>query len=244
MTRDSVSTARASIQPTPGGWRALFRSDDDGQTWRQASNFQQTNLGDGDGQYYFAMAAVPDEPNRVVVRGTTQGYWVTFDPSIATRNDSWQSLEYSPSPHPNARDFAFTAPTAEVPSLLLEADNGGLYGLFFRWTSLSNGLATTEMVSIAYDANSRTLFGGTYDNGVIAQDPSVLNQWYEVAGGHGGTVAVDSSGENSLRYLLADNMRSFQRSHLDEFGNPVTEPVRLADPATPLIAQRLIGGRS
>ncbi len=199
--------------------RALFRSSDQGAHWRQATNLVQTNPGESEqGSIHFAMVADPIDPYTVYLRGTTGGYKVQFDPGPG-QNDQWVSIMGSPQPHPDTRDLVFLSRTSpDDPLVLLEADDGGVYARNLQeggWESLNNGLRITEFYSVAQDLLGSTVeewIGGTQDNGVVQRERGLTPaQWESVLGGDGNTVAVDNSGENSIRYVMANNLRYFYR---------------------------------
>ncbi len=73
------------------------------------------------------------------------------------------------------------------------------------WRSLIGNLQLTEFWTIAYDSLSKTLFGGSQDNGLAEQRSSGSKPWDMVYGGDSFKVAIDtrSSPGYSIRYYSA-----------------------------------------
>jgi hypothetical protein len=131
------------------------------------------------------------------------------------------------SPHSDSRGLAFLNPTT-----LLEADDGGIYGITDvqnipdggisastppgsnpGWISLNGdlnglfGIRDTEFFSVAYDPLKGVIIGGSQDNGTeLQRQGSVI--WDSIQGSDGGTVAADptittSAGNDTQLYMIA-----------------------------------------
>jgi hypothetical protein len=163
---------------------------------------------------YFAMTADPTDDKVVYVsgiaNGTTssvyrvvapapsgQGIWISLHNSIFPDNQ----------PHPDSRHLAFLGN-----GILLETDDGGIYGLpgprdnpGTLWTTLSFGLRDTEFFSVAYDAENGDVLGGTQDNGTVVQPGPNGLFWDPVpkGDGDGGNTAFDDS--VGLTYFFRDD---------------------------------------
>ena len=116
-------------------------------------------------------------------------------------------------PHPDSRHLAFLNS-----GMLLETDDGGIYGLNHprspgttdRWVSLNSSIEDTEFFQVAYDETTGEIVGGTQDNGTVAEttfSPETSGSWNRIGGGDGGLTAVDPKG---VRYYFAD--KDFRRN--------------------------------
>src|SRR5207237_3251882 len=116
--------------------------------------------------------------------------------------DAWENISnegametgVATAPQSDSRDMVFNAAGD-----LLEADDGGVYRMqtynFDKtrrsWDSVNGNLQVTEFFTVAYDSLSKSIFGGTQDNG-IAEQPTLgtTKDWHNVNTGDGTYVAV------------------------------------------------------
>lgn len=192
------------------------------------------------GEFHFSFVADPTDPNVVYVGGDTQpgtGSGDELPNSIGadswfgrlfrgdaskTTGSQWTALTnkfaaFGTAPHADSRNMIFDAGRN-----LIEVDDGGIYkrsnpttdtGI---WTSLNNGLGITELHSVDYDANSKTIMGGAQDNGADEGAAFRNEPWREVEGGDGGRVRVDDlKSEYSIRYSSSQNLGNFAYRQVD-----------------------------
>ena len=102
---------------------------------------------------------------------------------------------------------------------MFEGNDGGIYrclsptttangvtpGGAAAWSSMNDTLQVTELHNIAYDRVSKLVFGGTQDNGSMAQQLPGYPIWSKIVNGDGGDVAVGvvSLPGQSIRYESA-----------------------------------------
>ena len=193
------------------------------------------------GEFHFSFVADPTNPNVLYVGGDTQpgtgsgnddlpnsiganswfGRLFRGDASKAT-GSQWVPLTNNfakdgTAPHADSRNMIFDAGRN-----LIEVNDGGIYkrsspttdtGI---WTSLNNGLGVTELHSVDYDANTKTIMGGAQDNGADEGDAFRNEPWREVEGGDGGRVRVDDlKSEYSIRYTSSQNLGNFTYRQVD-----------------------------
>jgi outer membrane autotransporter protein len=122
-------------------------------------------------------------------------------------------------PHADSRTMAFDAN-----GNLLQVDDGGIYWRLLaasnlgRWESLNGNLQITEFYAntLAYDRNTRTIIGGSQDNGIADQKTPGSLDWQATWGGDGGFVAVnDSPADFSVRYGSSQQLGNFGRYKVD-----------------------------
>ncbi len=145
----------------------------------------------------------------------------TWTPVVSTGASGTQ-------PHPDSRQMIFDRSTAA--GSILEVSDGGIWRLVnprssdntIRWSSLNGNLAITEFgASIAWDSFNDTIFGGTQDNSVIAQNSPGSTAWTGITWGDGNYVAADGTG---TRYLMSNNFEVFFRRTYDAAAHE-TNPV-------------------
>lgn len=167
----------------------LFRSDDGGANWGQASHWW---FGAGiDPEYNHA-------DQHIIVfhpqyNGTTNKVMFTGnDGGIRMTSDARAPVSYSPSPvNGNSPVCGNTAPGT------------------VSWTSKNNGYEITQFYHGAVFPNGQTFIGGTQDNGTL-KGSTASTTWSTIRGGDGGYVAVNPADTNML---FAENTGlSFQRS--------------------------------
>jgi autotransporter-associated beta strand protein len=119
---------------------------------------------------------------------------------------------------------------------LLQVDDGGIYRQTSpasnkgSWQSLNGNLQITEFYShaVSYDRNTKTIIGGSQDNGVAEQKTSGGTAWVEVEGwsGDGGITAVNDASPNfSVRYGSAQKLTNFGRYKVDTTNKRIGEQI-------------------
>ncbi|MBN1394825.1 MAG: pre-peptidase C-terminal domain-containing protein, partial [Pirellulales bacterium] len=188
-------------------------------------------LPSGQGAVHFSIVADPLHPNVVYIgcgvqpsvgedspigAETPSGLLFRGDASAAA-GQQWVHLTHSAdgstggtasgsAPHSDSRDMAFDAA-----GRLIEVDDGGIYVRTSPrdntgdWSSLNGNLQIAEIYDVAYDSTSNVAIAGAQDLGVVEQSESGGLTWSEVAGGDGGSVAVDEAS-------LADLNQSYRYS--------------------------------
>ena len=202
----------------------LFRSLDQGDTWRAVQNLPQIPQ-NGQAAWHFSFVAHPTDPDVLFIRGDVgDGYRVTMDDAMPA-NDAWALMQGAgangTSPHADSRDMTFDANGD-----LLQADDGGLYRLVDPdnagtrvWESVNGNIRPTEFYGITYDALNGTIFGGTQDNGTARQrdpgDALYPFTWDVVQGGDGGITLASTDGVTSTQYTSSQNLGGFTRRTVD-----------------------------
>jgi hypothetical protein len=149
----------------------LFRSDDAGANWGQASHWwaETTNprFVHADQHSIVFHPQYDGVNNKVMYVGNDGGIFRTDDARAAT------------------------ATGASAPC---DINNGSV-----NWVSLNNSYGVTQFYHGLPYPNGTTYFGGTQDNGTIrGTDASGANAWAMILGGDGGYVAVDPTNTNTL----------------------------------------------
>jgi len=147
----------------------LFRSDDGGQTWGNASYWwfpaNDPNYAHAD---HHAIAFHPD------YNGTTNRTVYTANDGGLQRSDNATAAVGTDASNTPANSVCGQANLPEV-----------------TWTSLNNGYSVTQFYHGTVYPDSRAFLGGTQDNGTLRRRPPLgANQWQEILGGDGGYVAV------------------------------------------------------
>lgn len=192
---------------------------DGGNTWTRMTNLPSIEAR-GISFFHFTIAADPVSSNIVYVSGVNN--WRRGDTN-APVGSQWTHYAFSgPNftfPHVDVRDVAFDANND-----LIEVSDGGIFRrptpqVSADYISMAGNLQTVEMHALAYDQNSRILFGGTQDNGSIVQNAPGQPTWsmLGLASADGGDVQVDvaSMPGFSIRYNSIQNLESFIRSTYD-----------------------------
>ncbi|MCE7930964.1 MAG: hypothetical protein DYH17_06280 [Xanthomonadales bacterium PRO6] len=74
-----------------------------------------------------------------------------------------------------------------------------------RWTTIENGLGSSQFYTGAVSATASRWLGGTQDNGTLLQDAgSPAGQFDHIFGGDGASVAIDPRNENTLYVSYQD----------------------------------------
>jgi hypothetical protein len=196
------------------------------------------NNGNG-GNLFGSISADPTNPNIVYVGygagdAGTNGYLTRIDAS-KTAGSQITPLNGGSfgSPHADLRDMQIDADG----NLILSSD-GGLSSLptptenTGAWKAIGGDIGAFELHDIAYDHVSHVIVAGSQDNGTLAQLTPGDTTWNTIEGGDGGDVAIDDvslAGVNeSIRYVAAQNLLSFQRQVYDSANNLVGKPTFLA----------------
>src|SRR5207253_7761862 len=113
------------------------------------------------------------------------------------------SLTGVASPSPHADHWALVSPPdfdGQTSKRLFDLSDGGVYrtrdvytaAQTSGWESLNDGLVTSLFYSVAGNAKTGVVIGGTQDNGTLrfAGDPQT---WTKMFSGHGGWAAADQT---------------------------------------------------
>ncbi len=149
----------------------LFRSDDGGTTWGQASHWLALGFSyvHADNHNIIFHPAYDGITNRTM--------YATGDGGVFRTDDA-------------------RSPVGEISSGPVCST---LEGFEVRWTSLNNGYGVTQFYHGLPFPDGSTYFGGTQDNGTnLGSDASGPNNWVEISGGDGGYVAVDPNNPDIL----------------------------------------------
>ncbi len=159
----------------------LFRSDDGGDTWRDANPARNLGSGFGTFSWYFGQVRVhPTNPDEVYV----------MDVQLMRSTDGGASWEVQSGTHVDHHALAFHP---ETPDLVLNGNDGGLARSTNggrSWQRLAD-LPVTQFYEIGFDATDPGhILGGTQDNGTIRTKTGSLD-WHRILGGDGFYVLVD-----------------------------------------------------
>ena len=156
-------------------------------------------------------------PNSVGAKGFTGRLFridASLPPGSQATHITHSHTTSGTAPHADSRGMAFTANGD-----LIEVDDGGIYRRTRPetndgdWSSMNGDIQTTELHSVAWDANSHLIIGGAQDNGTPQQFENEDREWEDVGSGDGGVVAVDDSSTPgySTRYSSSQYLADFQR---------------------------------
>ncbi len=170
----------------------LFRSNDGGQNWGQASHWWFTRGVDPEYAHADNHAIVfhpqyNGTTNKIMFNGSDGGVFYT--------NDARAPVALSPNPiTPTSPVCGNTAP-------------GGL-----AWGEKNNGYQVTQFYHGAVYPDGDTFIGGTQDNGTLRGVTGSPNAWQTILGGDGGYVAVNPA---NTSMLWAENTNSSMRRSLN-----------------------------
>jgi Ca2+-binding RTX toxin-like protein len=194
-----------------------------GNTWVR---MQQPGVTGRGFVHHFAMGVEPTNSRFVYVSGVFS--WQRGD---ANASEQWTTYAFDGTanftfPHADSRDVEFNSNGD-----LVEVSDGGIFRRASPtlatgdWISMVGTLQTSEMHSVAYDSNSRIIFGGTQDNGTIMQTTTGQLPWFTFQGADGGDVQVDvtSNPGFSIRYNSQQNLGGFNRATFDANNNLVAQ---------------------
>ena len=168
----------------------MFRSNDGGQNWGQASHWWFTR--GVDPEYSHA-------DNHGVVfhpqyNGTTNKIMYSHsDGGISMTSDARAPVSFSPDPISGASPVCGNTAPGVV-----------------AWQGKNNGYQVSQFWHGAIYPDGDSFFGGTQDNGTLRGQSGAPDGWNEIKGGDGGYVALNP---NNTNMLWAENTgRSLQRS--------------------------------
>lgn len=209
-----------------GNTSRVYRSTNSGASWIQMDSVLANA-----GGFFNGFTTDPGNPNLVYLGGLFvrnnfpySGRVVRGD-AAAPSGSQWASIASTngtgvgTAPHTDCRALAFTAS-----GMLVEADDGGVYGLPIadtghngftsKWRSLNGNLQISEMHSMAYDRVAKIFIGGTQDTGAQEQVRRGQPLWNKTSNGDGGDAAVDvtSIAGQSIRYESSQNLGGLYRT--------------------------------
>lgn len=185
---DAVVYARYRITGSPV---EFWSSSDGGATWNRVSTTDS---------YISVILADPAEAGSVYVGGVN--LWRSDDGGA-----TWHSKD---SPHVDYHMLLFDP---SVAADLYAACDGGLYRSqrAESWAFVADGIPNVEFYDLAVSTTKPELaIGGTQDNGTLLTDGSA-GHWREIAGGDGGTVAIDPT-DPQVMYAMNQYATSIMRS--------------------------------
>ena len=156
----------------------LFRSDDAGQNWGQASHWWFTpgvdpEFAHADNHALVFHPQYNGTTNTIMFNGSDGGIFVT--------NDARAPVSYSPNPITSASPVCGNTAPGVV-----------------AWGERNNGYQVTQFYHGAHYPDGNTFFGGTQDNGTVRGVTGSPNAWSAISGGDGGYVALNPSNTNML----------------------------------------------
>jgi hypothetical protein len=230
----------AMVIDASGVASGVFRSQNGGASWTAMG--APSIFPGAQGWIHGAIAADPVNPNVVYVSGDRQGFpndnGCTEYSANTLRGDAasatpWQAVvcngAQGTSPHADSRAMDF-----DTYGNLLQANDGGFYRLDHpnlpsrKWVSVNGDLRVTEIHSAAFDAITRTAFGGAQDTGSPMQNAPGSRTWTDFLQGDGGVVGIDETsggGAYSVRYTSYTELTGFNRSTWSPSNTLVGSPV-------------------
>jgi hypothetical protein len=136
--------------------------------------------------FHFSLTADPVDANIVYLSGLASPVY-RGDALANGGNGSWATLTSSSYPHSDSRSLTFV-----YPNLLLESDDGGVFGLNNPrtsngvWHAASANMQATEFFSVSMDPTTGLIAGGSQDNGTSEQASVGGVAWNQVAGNNDG----------------------------------------------------------
>jgi hypothetical protein len=236
----------AMVIDANGAASGVFRSANGGATWTALGVPSPTIHPGGQGLINAAIEADPVNPNVVYVGGDRQdspfpnvngcnNFSANTFRGDASLSSPWQSVvcngAQGTSPHAGARDMDF-----DNYGNLLQANDGGFNRLNHpdvttrQWVSLDGNLRPAQMHSAAFDAVTKTAFGGTEGTGTTMQNAPGSRFWTDFLQGDGGVVAVDDTsagGSSSIRYTSFPFLGFFNRSAWSPSNTLISGPTPL-----------------
>lgn len=229
-----TNAAYAAIFNNSGHLGSVSRSANMGGTWGSMGVPSPEIEPGGQAQVHGAIVADKNDANIVYLSGDRQSNFpfsanVFRGDNLISSGSKWISVvkgnAQGTSPHPDSRSMALDANGD-----LLQSNDGGVYKLLTpgvaltrKWVTLNGNLRCTEAHSMGYDSFTKTLIVGTQDNGTVYQGAPNSATWFQLLGGDGGNVAVDSNQAAhpgvSIRYSCFQNFQFFNRSRWDSGNN-------------------------
>lgn len=189
----------ASVVKTIGSTLNIYRSDDQGMTWRIIlPGTPSVNIYGGAGTYANALTVFPTNPNRILIGGVNlwqglqiqeTGYYEWLEVS------QFFSNPYEPNyVHYYHHNYVFRP---GYPTTFYCGTDGGIYkGVFsqnaYTFSSLNRGYITTQFYSAALSGIEEYVLGGSQSDGTISipGDGNTQEQGYTIFGGIGGPCAI------------------------------------------------------
>ena len=158
----------------------LYRSDDGGDTWRDADPDRGANYAFAGFSWYFGQVRVaPDDPDVVFV----------LDVLLGRSDDGGKSWTHTAGTHVDYHAMGFHP---EDPETVLVGNDGGIavsHDLGSTWPERP-ALANAQFYEIGlHPTNPQQFFGGTQDNGTLGRLST--DRWTHILGGDGFYVIVD-----------------------------------------------------
>jgi photosystem II stability/assembly factor-like uncharacterized protein len=171
------------------GYLGLFRTDDGGDTWRDADPNRGVTPGLGGFSWYFGQVRVhPSNPDVVYV----------MDVLFMRSGDGGSTWTTTPGIHVDHHALTFFP---DDPETLLNGNDGGVALSTdggFTWTRAGD-LPNTQFYEIAFDpSRPERLYGGTQDNGTVRTLTGAADDWTRILGGDGFYVVIDPEDPNTI----------------------------------------------
>ena len=201
VTADNPSVVYALFGGNNNGFYAIYKSNNEGQSWTQQANSPNllgwaTDGSDSDGQAWYDLAfeVSPQDENILFVGGVN--CWKSTDGGINWNlNTHWYGggganymhadehmLKYNP-----INNYIYSANDG---GLYFSSDNGG------DWTDISDGLQITQFYSLGVSQTVQdNVITGSQDNGTFLKNSS---NWDAVIGGDGMECIIDYTNANIM----------------------------------------------
>ncbi|AUB84522.1 hypothetical protein THSYN_28725 [Candidatus Thiodictyon syntrophicum] len=191
----------------------LFRSDDGGKNWGQASHWDlsdkpsRTDYAHADHHALVFHPKYNGTDNQILFNGNDGGLYKTDKAKSGV-------VKASPIPITSVSPVCNFAEVDPYPDTI-------------KWVHLNNGYRVTQFYHGLPYPNGLTFFGGTQDNGNIRGQLDSPNNWNVIYSGDGGYVAINPSDTNMLwyEYTNLNIVRSVDgASTTEKFTAGITEP--------------------
>jgi photosystem II stability/assembly factor-like uncharacterized protein len=196
-----------------GSLEAIQRSTDGGNTWPDFTNnvtdifAEPGNSSPAQGWYDAYLVRDPSNPDSYLAGGIS--VWQTQD-----GGNTWTDvgLAYKGGVHPDQHVGCFSKSGSDIyytgcdGGIAVSSDRGSTY------TINQDSLAITQSYGIAIDQTvSDVSYTANQDNGTLSGGRA--GEWSEIAGGDGGTVAVDAANNNNVYYIIPGKMQVYPNSN-------------------------------
>lgn len=201
----------AQIATADGAMRGIFRSDNNGESWRDIAGTHFAN--EEQMTYNNTIAVHPTDPDHVICGGV-EVHLSTNGGKRWKKVSKWDA-ERGKSNYVHSDQHSLVMPVA-APGRVYAANDGGLdvsYDGGFTWQNRSDGLAATMFYDCdVAPSNARFFGGGAQDNGTNITTTGRSDDHYEILGGDGGWMAFNPKRSDHL-YASYYNMNICRFGH-------------------------------
>lgn len=187
-SQPGTAYARYTTNEITNEFDAIYKSEDNGDSWVELSTGSLGNVDSSFGWYFGNIRVSPIDPDEV---------WVLGQSIFRTQNSggNWEQIGGMHVDH-HAMEYS-----KNNPNFILAGNDGGAYTSNNggdSWTKFTN-LPITQFYNIEVDhLEPNNLYGGTQDNNTITTPTAGANDWFSIWGGDGFHVRVDPNDNNFI----------------------------------------------